>query len=134
MRQTTIIVVAAATKQVVVHQRLQRVQRLQRPLDLQPLSEIPENQSVIVGHLAIAGPLMPLMNADAADQRAWSPCAKPPSSLSPRQRSCCSSAASACSAASAASRSPTPLRNSGEPIGNCWEFGDCWAADAADER
>jgi len=33
MRQTTIIVVAAATKQVVVHQRLQRVQRLQRPLD-----------------------------------------------------------------------------------------------------
>src|SRR5689334_5228126 len=83
MRQTTIIVVAAATKQVVVHQRLQRVQRRQRPRDLQPLSEIPENQSVIVGNLAIAGPLMPLMNADAADQRAIESCVRPPSSLSP---------------------------------------------------
>src|SRR5690242_6963866 len=56
----------------------------------------------------LAGPLMPLMDADAADQRAWSPA--PDHHHRSRRRdktSCCSSAASAFSAASAASRFPT---------------------------
>src|SRR5690242_5420546 len=60
-------------KPVVVHQRLRRFQRLQRPVDLQPFrnSSRPLGSSGTVGTWAFVRPPTPLMNAKPLITTTW---------------------------------------------------------------
>jgi len=77
VRQTTHHRCRRRDEHVVVHQRLQRVQRLQRPLDFQPSSncwEFADPLGLSIPNLPSSsvsiGVAMPLMGAEAADERA----------------------------------------------------------------